>query len=93
MHRDYKQRRAADVNRQLRRLWPEKEVDQKALEKFREKPCQLKYAEMLRKGGVKGADGRHTKRNMPEISDGKEAKRTDQDSGERSILKNNMKPR
>lgn len=85
MHKDNKLRRSAIKDIMRKNFAQPKEVDQKALEKFREKPYQLKYAEMLRKGGVKGADGRHTKRNMPEISDGKEAKRTDQDSGERSI--------
>lgn len=51
MHKDYKLRRAAIVDMQMREMRQEKQVNTKALEKFREKPFQQKYAEMLRNGG------------------------------------------
>lgn len=51
MHKDYKLRRAAIVDMQMREMRQEKQVNMKAFEKFREKPFQQKYAEMLRNGG------------------------------------------
>lgn len=51
MHKDYKYRRAQAKEIQMRETRQEKRVNQSALERFREKPYQQKYAEMLRDGG------------------------------------------
>ncbi len=46
MHKDYKLRRAAIVEMQMRETRQEKRGNAKALKKFKEKPYQMRYAEM-----------------------------------------------
>lgn len=58
MHKDYKFRRAQIKEIQTRELREEKRVCPKTLEKFREKPYQQRYAEMMR-GGGRINDDRH----------------------------------
>ena len=58
MHKDHKQKRAAIIEIQDRELRQPKRVDQRALEKFRAKPYQLEYAEMI--GGLKNELGRQS---------------------------------
>lgn len=51
MHRDNKLKRAAALELMQRRTRAEKHVDSKALEKFREMPYQLRYAEKFKESG------------------------------------------
>lgn len=56
MHKDYKLRRAQIKEIQMRELREEKRVCPRALEKFREKLFQQRYAEMMRDGGSTNDD-------------------------------------
>lgn len=51
MHKDYKLRRAQIIEMHLRETRQDKHVNQSALEKFKEKSFQQKYAEMMKNGG------------------------------------------
>lgn len=51
MHKDYKLKRAQIIEMHMRKIRQEKHVNQSALEKFKEKPFQQKYAEMMKNGG------------------------------------------
>lgn len=51
MHKDYKQRRAEMKGMQERDLRLEKRVNKRAFEKFKEKPYQQRYAEIMKNGG------------------------------------------
>lgn len=48
IHKDHKLKRAARVEMQEREFRTEKHVRKEALEKFKEKPFQQRYAERLR---------------------------------------------
>ena len=50
IHRDYKHKRAKMQSIQTMELREEKHINPKALEKFREKPYQQRYAERLSGG-------------------------------------------
>lgn len=52
MHRDHKLKRAAALELMQKRTRAEKYVDGKALEKFREMPYQLRYAQKLKESGI-----------------------------------------
>lgn len=56
MHKDNKLRRAARMEMQQRELRLEKRVNTDALKKFKEKPYQQKYEEMLK--GVANMSGK-----------------------------------
>lgn len=56
MHKDYKLRRAGTVERQIKKMRPEKYVDPAALERFRRPAYQLQYQQKY--GGKVQAGGR-----------------------------------